>query len=152
MSRKNLKDLFENELKSKIYSKTYTFNSEPETLLKYFRYYDTKKNDLCSLQDFINTMIRIGISDFSEKEYEKIFYLYPIGIDNKLNYWEFIGILYNNKSLGRSNSQILKRKRNNIPSNLTYNPYDNLVNIIKNNILKKVLEEYLIFILLILKI
>ena len=118
MSRKNLKDLFENELKSKIYSKTYTFNSEPETLLKYFRYYDTKKNDLCSLQDFINTMIRIGISDFSEKEYEKIFYLYPIGIDNKLNYWEFIGNLYNNKSLGRSNSQILKRKRNNIPSNL----------------------------------
>jgi Ca2+-binding EF-hand superfamily protein len=137
MSRKNLKDLFENELKSKIYSKTYRFNSEPETLLKYFRYYDIKENNLCSLQDFINTMIRIGISDFSEKEYEKIFYLYPIGIDNKLNYWEFIGNLYNNKSLGRSNSQILKRKRNNIPSNLTYNPYDNLIINIKNNILKK---------------
>ncbi len=59
MSRKNLKDLFENELKSKIYSKTYRFNSEPETLLKYFRYYDSKENNLCSLQDFINTMIRI---------------------------------------------------------------------------------------------
>ena len=28
MSRKNLKDLFENELKSKIYSKIYRFNSE----------------------------------------------------------------------------------------------------------------------------
>ena len=137
MSRKNLKDLFENELKSKIYSKTYRFNSEPETLLKYFRYYDIKENNLCSLQDFINTMIRIGISCFSKNEYEKIFYLYPIGIDNKLNYWEFIGNLYNNKSLGRSNSQILKRKRNNIPSNLTYNPYDNLVINIKNNILKK---------------
>ena len=137
MSRKNLKDLFENELKSKIYSKTYRFNSEPETLLKYFRYYDIKENNLCSLQDFINTMIRIGISCFSQNEYEKIFYLYPIGIDNKLNYWEFIGNLYNNKSLGRSNSQILKRKRNNIPSNLTYNPYDNLIINIKNNILKK---------------
>ena len=137
MSRKNLKDLFENELKSKIYSKTYRFNSEPETLLKYFRYYDIKENNLCSLQDFINTMIRIGISCFSKNEFEKIFYLYPIGIDNKLNYWEFIGNLYNNKSLGRSNSQILKRKRNNIPSNLTYNPYDNLVINIKNNILKK---------------
>ena len=137
MSRKNLKDLFENELKSKIYSKTYRFNSEPETLLKYFRYYDIKENNLCSLQDFINTMIRIGISCFSKNEYEKIFYLYPIGIDNKLNYWEFIGNLYNNKSLGRSNSQILKRKRNNIPSNLTYNPYDNLIINIKNNILKK---------------
>ena len=137
MSRKNLKDLFENELKSKIYSKTYRFNSEPETLLKYFRYYDIKENNLCSFQDFINTMIRIGISCFSKNEFEKIFYLYPIGIDNKLNYWEFIGNLYNNKSLGRSNSQILKRKRNNIPSNLTYNPYDNLVINIKNNILKK---------------
>ena len=137
MSRKNLKDLFENELKSKIYSKTYRFNSEPETLLKYFRYYDIKENNLCSLQDFINTMIRIGICCFSKNEYEKIFYLYPIGIDNKLNYWEFIGNLYNNKSLGRSNSQILKRKRNNIPSNLTYNPYDNLIINIKNNILKK---------------
>ncbi len=137
MSRKNLKDLFENELKSKIYSKTYRFNSEPETLLKYFRYYDSKENNLCSLQDFINTMIRIGISDFSENEYEKIFYLYPIGIDNKLNYWEFIGNLYNNKSLGRSNSQILKRKRNNIPSNLTFNPFEKFVQKIKLIILKK---------------
>jgi Ca2+-binding EF-hand superfamily protein len=137
MSRKNIKELFENELKSKIYSKTYRFNSEPETLLKYFRYYDSKENNLCSLQDFINTMIRIGISDFSENEYEKIFYLYPIGIDNKLNYWEFIGNLYNNKSLGRSNSQILKRKRNNIPSNLTFNPFEKFVQKIKLTILKK---------------
>ena len=137
MSRKNIKELFENELKSKIYLKTNSFNREGETLLKYFRYYDINKNNLCSFQNFINTMIRIGISNFSEKEYEKIFYSYPIGIDNKLNYWEFISILYNNKSLGRSNSQILKRKRNNIPSYLTYNPYDILVKNIKNNILKK---------------
>ena len=36
MSRKNLKDLFENELKSKIYSKIYRYTKE--TLLKYFKY------------------------------------------------------------------------------------------------------------------
>ena len=137
MSRKNIKELFENELKSKIYLKTNSFNREGETLLKYFRYYDINKNNLCSLQNFINTMIRIGISNFSEKEYEKIFYSYPIGIDNKLNYWEFISILYNNKSLGRSNSQILKRKRNNIPSNLTFNPFEKFVQKIKLIILKK---------------
>ena len=47
MSRKNIKELFENELKSKIYLKTNSFNREREKILKYIRYYDINKNNLC---------------------------------------------------------------------------------------------------------
>ena len=56
-----LKSLFEKELKTKIFQKTNSFSTESDTLLKYFKYYDINKNNLCSFNDFIKTLNRIGI-------------------------------------------------------------------------------------------
>ena len=95
MNKEKLIANFEKILTQKIFLKTNSNSCDSETLLKYFRYYDIYNNGFCSLNDFINTMKRIGITNFSDEELKSIFYSYNIGIDSKLNYIEFVQNFYN---------------------------------------------------------
>ena len=131
-----LKSIFEKELTNKVFQKTNPFSTESETLLKYFRYYDIDKNNLCSFNDFINTLNRIGISGFDENDLKSIFYSYTINNEGNLNYLEFIGTLFKNKSIIRSSSQILK-KSNNKFNNIKNNPYNVFIYKMRNMLIKK---------------
>ena len=131
-----LKSIFEKELKNKVFQKTSPFSTESETLLKYFRYYDIERNNLCSLNDFIKTISRIGISGFDENDLKTIFYSYSINNEGYLNYWEFIGTIFKNKSIIRSSSQILKKSHNKF-NNIKNNPYNVLIYKIRNILIKK---------------
>ena len=138
-----LKSIFEKELKNKVFQKTSPFSTESETLLKYFRYYDIERNNLCSLNDFIKTISRIGISGFDENDLKTIFYSYSINNEGYLNYWEFIGTIFKNKSIIRSSSQILKKSHNKF-NNIKNNPYNVLIYKIRNILIKKGIKGFFI--------
>ena len=137
MNRKKLKDNFEKELKEKVFMTTNSNSCDSETLLKFFRYYDIYNNGLCTLDNFKKTIRRIGIKKFSDNELEIIFYLYNIRIDSKLNYCEFVEQLYNITPKKNISSLMLNRQINNIPSNLKVNPYMNIVDKMKKELMKR---------------
>ena len=137
MNREKLIANYEKILAEKIFLKTNSNSCDSETLLKYFRYYDIYNNGFCSLNDFINTMKRIGITKFSDEELKSIFYSYNIGIDSKLNYIEFVQNFYNISKKKIRNSPILKRQINQVPSNLKVNPYFNIVEGIRKELMKR---------------
>ena len=131
-----LKSLFEKELKTKIFQKTNSFSTESDTLLKYFKYYDINKNNLCSFNDFIKTLNIIGISGFDDNDLKSIFNSYSIDCEGNLNYLEFIGLLFKNKSIVRSSSQILK-KSNNKFNNIKNSPYNVFIYKIRHILIKR---------------
>jgi len=137
MNRKKLKDNFEKELKEKVFMNTNSNSCDSETLLKFFRYYDIYNNGLCTLDNFKKTIRRIGIKNFSDEQLEIIFYLYNIRIDSKLNYCEFVEKLYNIIPKKNISSLMLNRQINNVPSNLKVNPYVNIIEKMKNELMKR---------------
>ena len=68
-------------------------------LLRAFKYFDLSNTNLCNKENFIKTVLKIGITGFSEKNLGDIFDIYDIDKIGKINYKDFIGYLYNNASL-----------------------------------------------------
>ena len=95
----SMKSSFEKELKNKLLMKTVGNQSEEMVLLRAFKYFDLSNTNLCDKHSFINTVMKIGITGFSEQSISQIFDIYDTEKVGKINYKDFIGILYNNPSI-----------------------------------------------------
>ena len=95
----SLKNSFEKELKNKLLMKTVGNQSEEMVLLKAFKYFDLSNTNLSDKQTFIKTVMKIGITGFTEQNISSIFDFYDSENIGKINYKDFIGILYNNPSI-----------------------------------------------------
>jgi Ca2+-binding EF-hand superfamily protein len=94
-----MKNAFEKELKNKLLIKTIGSQSEEMVLLRAFKYFDLSNTNLCDKENFIKTVMKIGITGFTEKNLSSIFELYDTENEGKINYKDFIGNLYNNPSI-----------------------------------------------------
>ena len=94
-----MKNAFEKELKNKLLMKTIGNQSEETVLLKAFKYFDLSNTSLSDKQTFIRTMMKIGITGFTEDNIGDVFKIYDMDKTGKINYKDFIGILYNNPSI-----------------------------------------------------
>ena len=94
-----MKGPFEKELKNKLLIKTVGNQSEEMVLLRAFKYFDLSNTNLCDKENFIRTVMKIGITGFTEKNLGSIFDIYDTEKEGKINYKDFIGNLYNNPSL-----------------------------------------------------
>jgi Ca2+-binding EF-hand superfamily protein len=79
--------------------KTIGNQSEETVLLKAFKYFDLSNTSLSDKQTFIRTMMKIGITGFTEDNIGDVFKIYDMDKTGKINYKDFIGILYNNPSI-----------------------------------------------------
>jgi Ca2+-binding EF-hand superfamily protein len=95
----SMKKSFEKELKNKLLIKTVGNQSEEMVLLRAFKYFDLSNTNLCDKQSFIKTVMKIGITGFKEQDIASIFEMYDTEQSGRINYKDFIGILYNNPSI-----------------------------------------------------
>ena len=111
-----MKSPFEKALKNKLLIKSTGNHSEEMILLRAFKYFDLSNTNLCNKDNFIKTVMKIGITGFTEKNLGDIFDLYDTEKTGKINYKDFIGYLYNNASL-MDNPEKLKphKKKNDYP-------------------------------------
>ena len=59
-----MKGPFEKELKNKLLIKTVGNQSEEMVLLRAFKYFDLSNTNLCDKENFIRTVMKIGITNF----------------------------------------------------------------------------------------
>ena len=95
----SIRTSFEKELKNKLLMKTVGNQSEEMVLLRAFKYFDLSNSNLSDKNTFIKTVMKIGITGFSEENISSIFKFYDTENSGKINYKDFIGILYNNPSI-----------------------------------------------------
>jgi Ca2+-binding EF-hand superfamily protein len=95
----SFKNSFEKELKNKLLMKTVGNQSEEMVLLKAFKYFDLSNSNLCDRDTFLKAVMKIGITGFSEQNILSVFDFYDTDNTGKINYKDFIGILYNNPSI-----------------------------------------------------
>ncbi|MCQ2816670.1 MAG: EF-hand domain-containing protein [archaeon] len=55
---------------------------------------------LCSKKEFIKAINKIGITGLSEQNLEDLFEVYDVDGSGELDYKEFVGIIFNNASMG----------------------------------------------------
>ena len=95
----SLKNSFEKELKNKLLMKTVGNQSEEMVLLKAFKYFDLSNTNLSDKETFLKAVMKIGITGFTEQNIISVFDCYDTNNTGKINYKDFIGILYNNPSI-----------------------------------------------------
>ena len=95
----SLKNSFEKELKNKLLMKTVGNQSEEMVLLKAFKYFDLSNTNLSDKETFLKAVMKIGITGFTEQNIFSVFDCYDTNNTGKINYKDFIGILYNNPSI-----------------------------------------------------
>ena len=93
------KSLFEKELKNKLALKSSGHTSEETVLLKAFKYFDLDNSGMCSIDEFIKAIMKIGITGFNEDDIRQLFKVYDVDQSGELDYKEFVGILYSNNSI-----------------------------------------------------
>ena len=94
-----MKTSFEKELKNKLLMKTVGNQSEEIVLLKAFKYFDLSNTNLSDKQTFVKAVMKIGITGFTEQNIASLFDQYDTERVGKINYKDFIGILFNNPSI-----------------------------------------------------
>ena len=106
-----MKTPFEKELKNKLLIKTIGNQSEEMILLRAFKYFDLSNTNFCDKQNFIKTVMKIGITGFTENNLSSIFESYDTENAGKINYKDFIGNLYNNPSIMDNPEKLKPRKK-----------------------------------------
>ena len=132
---------FEKELKNKLLIKTVGNQSEEMVLLRAFKYFDLSNTNLCDKENFVKTVMKIGITGFTEKNISSIFEIYDTEKTGKINYKDFIGILYHNPSIMDNPEKLQINKRT---KDYPYAPSEsskNYNNEKKNFAEKKIVQE-----------
>ena len=113
----SIKSSFEKELKNKLLMKTVGNQSEEMVLLRAFKYFDLSNTNLSDKRAFINAVMKIGITGFTEQNLSSIFESYDTEKIGKINYKDFIGILYNNPSIMDNPNKLneMKKKKQDYP-------------------------------------
>ena len=101
MSIERKKEKFIKELKSKLNQKCYGNTSEETVLIRAFKYFDLDNTGFSDYDSFLNTVRKIGITSLNDEEIAEIFSLYDEEKKGEIDYREFVGELFENKSLSK---------------------------------------------------
>ena len=112
-----------NELKDKIELKMIPNKTEEQILYQYFKYYDIDNTNITTLQTFIKTNEKVGVSLPKISDLEKIFNYFDKDKKGIINYKDFI-------------KEIFKLKKYNENSN-TYIENKDFINFLNNHLLEK---------------
>jgi len=135
---KNVKLNFEKELRYKLELKSNGRTTEESILLKAFKYFDLNNTGLCTENEFIKTINKIGITGFTDDDLKELFKKYDKDNSGYLNYKEFILILYPNNIINENENN--NNNNNNIQNNnIDNNNYENNIN--ENNINENNINE-----------
>ena len=75
------------------------YTTEETVLLKAFKYFDLDNSGRCSKKEFTKTILKIGITGFTEDNLLQLFELYDQDGSGELDYKEFVGALFDNSSI-----------------------------------------------------
>jgi len=111
---------FEKELKHKLGNKSSGYQTEETVLIKSFKYFDLENNGIsfklnlgqCSKNSFVKTISKLGVTGFNEKALLEVFDIYDTNKNGTLDYKEFCGGIYSNKSFNKNITQSLATEDN----------------------------------------
>lgn len=72
---------------------------EETVLLKAFKYYDLDNSGFCNPENFMKSLIKVGINSVNEENLHEIFSLYDVRNEGYLNYKDFILMVFDKKPL-----------------------------------------------------
>ena len=109
MSQIPNKKSFEKEVKNKLISRCAGQMTEETLLLKAFKYYDLNNSGQCTPEQFMKSLIRVGINSVNEDNLSEIFSLYDIEGSGYISYRDFINSVFNQTPYTAKPPQIKKK-------------------------------------------
>ena len=138
-----LKEIFEYELKTKLSEKAKISTNELKTLLNCFKYYDINREGLADETMWINSILRTGISGFSQNDLEHIFRTYVKNPTDSINYQEFCNYIFGKEDLSKiSYTQIKNKKLKYDLKNNNTDSFNKEKNYVRNNFQNIDLSKY----------
>ena len=138
-----LKEIFEYELKTKLSEKAKSTTNELKTLLNCFKYYDINREGLADETMWINSILRTGISGFSQNDLEVIFTTYVKNPTDSINYQEFCNYIFGKEDFSKiSYTQMKKKKLKYDLKNNNTNLFNKEKNYVRNNFQNIDLNKY----------
>ena len=89
-----LKNGFETALRVKLSQKSMASQGEETILLRNFKYFDSDNDGFISLNEWFKAVEKIGVVVPSLGDLEQLFCVYDLDGDGKIDYREFVNILY----------------------------------------------------------
>ena len=138
-----LKEIFEYELKTKLSEKAKSTTNELKTLLNCFKYYDINREGLADETMWINSILRTGISGFSQNDLEVIFTTYVKNPTDSINYQEFCNYIFGKEDFSKiSYTQMKNKKLKYDLKNNNTNLFNKEKNYVRNNFQNIDLNKY----------
>ena len=141
-NNRELKEIFEYELKTKLSEKAKSSTNELKTLLNCFRYYDINKEGLVDESLWIKSILRTGITGFSQSDLEVIFRTYVKNPTDSINYQEFCNYIFGKEDISKISYTQMKNKK--LKSDLKIKNINNNkeINYVNNNFQNIDLNKY----------
>ena len=139
---------FIKELKNKLLQRTYGNVPEETVLLKAFKYFDLDNSGQCSKKEFLHTILKIGVTSFSEQEILSIFDYFDVDNSGQLDYKEFTSVILSKDPFGKKQTDeqklqepIQQNVQENYQENLSkkkeVDNFEEVLNIIRQNLAAK---------------
>ena len=106
-----LKEIFEYELKTKLTEKAKTSIGEHRTLLNCFKYYDLNKEGFVDESNWINSILRTGITGFSQKDLELLYRSYVSNPSDSIDYQNFCDYIFDRENLSKASYIKIKSEK-----------------------------------------
>ena len=140
-NNKELKEIFEYELKTKLSEKARSSTNELKTLLNCFKYYDINREGYCDESLWIKSILRTGIIGFSQTDLELIYRTYVKNPTDSINYQEFCNYIFGKEDISKISYIEMKNKK--LKSDLKIKNINNKEkNYVKNNFQNIDLNKY----------
>ena len=108
---KELKEIFEYELKTKLSEKAKISTNELKTLLNCFKYYDINNEGSADESMWINSILRTGISGFSQTDLELLYRTYVSNPTDSIDYNEFCNYIFRKDDISKMSYTLIKNKK-----------------------------------------
>ena len=114
-SLQDLQQIFEYELKRKLSERAKSSSGEMRVLLNGFKFFDINYTGIINKSQWIQGILRTGLTGFSENDLDSLFILYDRNNTGQIDYKNFCSFLYGREPLNplTNNSQSLKIEQNN---------------------------------------
>ena len=114
-SLQDLQQIFEYELKRKLSERARSSSGEMRVLLNGFKFFDINYTGIINKSQWIQGVLRTGLTGFSENDLDSLFILYDRNNTGQIDYKNFCSFLYGREPLNplTNNSQSLKIEQNN---------------------------------------
>ena len=112
--------------------------TEETVLLKSFKYYDLDNSGYCNPENFMRSLIKVGINIVNEENLHEIFGMYDINNEGYLNYKDFVLVVFDKKPLNPSDNQSpVKMKRQRKPKKQMINENKDILAKIRNALIDR---------------